>query len=144
MVARTVTSLRLDSSAVRRTTTGPGGVVHDAVRSAAARTRERAKVDLIRNGLIDKGLLLNSIESQVRSRGDRVIGRVGTDVEYAKFVHEGTDSPIVPRTQRALAFVPRGGARLVVVSQVRGTKETGRFSPFLTNALEQLSLGDFT
>lgn len=144
MVARTVTTLKLDPGDIRRFITGPGGPVYQAVQQAAATTRDRAKVELIRAGLVDKGLLVNSIETQIRVRGDNVVGRIGTDVTYARYVHEGTDSPIVPRTQRALAFVPRGGARLVVVSQVRGTKETGRYTPYLTIALEQLSVGDLT
>lgn len=141
---RTVGTLKLDPGAVRQVIASPGGPVWEAVTRAAAATRERAKVDLIANGLVDKGRLVQSIESIVELRGEEVTGRVGTDVGYARYVHDGTDSPIVPRVKRALAFVPKGGARMVVVSQVRGTKETGRFSPFLKNALDKVSLADFT
>jgi hypothetical protein len=141
---RTVTTIKLDPSQIRATTTGTRGPVFQAVTKAAAETRDRAKVDLLSNSLIDTGRLVNSIERIVEVRGTTVVGRVGTDVEYGPLVHEGTRSPIIPRRKQALAFVPRRGARVIVVSQVRGTKETGRFSPFLTNALAQLNLRDFT
>jgi hypothetical protein len=141
---RVVTSIKLDQSAIRATTTGASGPVWNAVTKASAEVRDRAKVDLLSNGLTDTGRLVNSIERIVSVRGQQVVGRVGTDVEYAPLVHEGTRSPIIPRRKQALAFVPRRGARVIVVSQVRGTKETGRFSPFLTNALAQLNLRDFT
>jgi hypothetical protein len=141
---RTVTTLKLDRTAVEQVRSGPTGPVWNAVSKAAAQTRDRAKVDLISKSLVDKGRLAQSIESIVELRGQEVVGRIGTDVTYAPFVHEGTDSPIVPRVKRALAFKPKGGARMIVVGQVRGTKETGRYSPFLTNALDQLNIRDFT
>ena len=141
---KVVTTLKLDASQIRATATGQQGPVWAAVTKAASQTRDRAKVDLQANSLIDTGRLLNSIERITELRGQTVVGRVGTDVEYAPFVHQGTRSPIIPRRKQALAFVPRRGARVVVVSQVRGTQETGRFSPFLTNALAQLKARDLT
>ncbi|MDO4549112.1 MAG: HK97 gp10 family phage protein [Clostridia bacterium] len=39
---------------------------------------------------IDDGLLSGSITSDVRTDGGFVYGRVGTNIEYAPYVHEGT------------------------------------------------------
>lgn len=99
-------------------------------------------MDLSANRLVNQGLLRNSIESETFVRGNDVVARVGTNVDYAKFVHEGTTGPIVPRRARALRF--RSGGVQIIRAQVQGTRDTGRFSPYLRNALEQLSLGDFS
>lgn len=144
MAARVTVKLELDQSKIRAVTTGSSGPVWQAVTQAAAITRDRAKVDLLSNSLVDTGRLVNSIERVVEQRGQQVVGRVGTDVDYARLVHDGTRSPIIPRRKQALAFVPKRGSKVVVVKQVRGTRETGRFSPFLTNALRQLRASDYT
>jgi hypothetical protein len=116
-------------------------MVWEAVSRAGTTTAGRAKLDLTVNRLVGEGLLRNSIEAETYVRGNRVISRIGTNVNYARFVHEGTASPIVPRRARALRF--RSGGVQVIRPQVRGTRETGRYSPYLTNALRQLRLSDF-
>jgi hypothetical protein len=137
------TSLKLSEAAVRQITTAPGGPVWNAMLKATAITRDRAKLDLTVNNLVNNGQLRNSIESKVTARGDEVVGRIGTDLSYAGYVHEGTVGPIVPRRARVLRFQPKGATAFVFASSVQGTRETGRYSPFLKKALDQLDLSDF-
>jgi phage gpG-like protein len=135
--------LKLDQSAINKAMTGRGGPVWQAALRAGGYVRDQAKLDLTNNGLVNTGKLRNSIESQVSAKGTQVVATVGTDVEYARFVHDGTKSPIVPRRARALRFKPKGSSVFVFAAKVRGTKETGRYSPFMTNALKKLKTSDY-
>ena len=73
----------------------------DAVRSEAVRNVKR-----------DTGALAASHEATVNVYGRLVVGRVGTPLHYARFLHEGTGiygprkTPIVPITAKALRFKP--------------------------------------
>lgn len=136
------TRVTLSEAAIAQITRSAGGPVWQAVARAGTTTAGRAKLDLTANRLVDQGLLRNSIESEVSVRGESVVARIGTNVDYARFVHEGTTGPIVPRRARALRF--RSGGTTVIRASVKGTRDSGRFSPYLTNALEQLRLDDFT
>lgn len=81
------------------------------------------------------GRLGGSIRPSMRRDSRGLVGVVGTDVEYALFVHEGTGlygprkRRIVPVTKRALYWK---GARHPVRS-VRGQ----RSNPFLRDALKE-------
>lgn len=136
--------LKLDQSAIDKTMTGKGGPVWQAALRAGGYVRDQAKLDLTNNGLVNTGKLRNSIESTVAKRDKQVIATVGTDVEYARFVHDGTKGPIVPKRARVLRFKPKGGSSFVFAASVRGTKETGRYSPFMTNALKKLKASDYS
>lgn len=136
--------LQLNDGAVKKLLTGSSGSVYQAARRAGAVTRDRAKLDLTANRLVNTGLLRNSIESTTFVRGKDVVSRVGTDVAYARYVHDGTQGPIVPRRARVLRFKPKGSSTFVFAAKVRGTRETGRYSPFLANALKKLKPSDFT
>lgn len=106
-----------------------------------------ARVDLIGAGIGDTGKLAQQIESQTAvsqtTVTTRVVSRARNEqgVPYGIFVHEGTRGPIVPRRTRVLRFRGRSGA-FVFKPEVQGTRETGRFTPFLTNALERLRTDD--
>jgi len=141
---RVVARVELSDGDVQRLMTGQNGPVFQAMRRAGTTTVARAKSELTADGRIDTGVLRNSIESETFLRGREVVSRVGTDVFYSRYVHEGTNGPIVPRTQRVLRFKPKGGSAFVFAPQVKGTKETGSFTPFLLNALKQLSFNDLT
>lgn len=67
---------------------------------------------------IDTGNLINSIQTVTLQRRGLPVVRIGTDVEYALYVHNGT-SPhiIVPRRARVLAFRGRDG-RMVFTTRV--------------------------
>lgn len=66
------------------------------------------------------------------------VGEVGTDVEYAEFVHQGTgiygpnQTPIVPVRASVLRWTDRQG-NVIYARSVRGQEP----NPFLTDALEE-------
>lgn len=142
-VVSTVASLDVNQSAIQQVLFAETGPVFRAMQRAGTKTVARAKSDLTQNRLINTGLLRNSIESETFVRGSEVVSRVAASAQYAMFVHEGTSGPILPTTARVLRFKPTG-ASIIYRPQVQGTRETGRFSPFLTNALSKLELGDLT
>ncbi len=143
-------NLTLDQARI----TAPGSVVYRSVQRAAARTRDRAKVNLTRTGRIDTGRLRNSIAYEMmvfqgRTAGGQfasnmVSATIGTDVEYARYIHDGTANNgtgfIYPRRAKVLRFKPRGAPGFVYARRVRGIKAT----PFLAEALEQVKVSDFT
>lgn len=140
---KTAVSMKLDPAQINQILTSPEGPVFKAVQKAGRQTATYAKFELLKKEIGDTGKLQQSIESVTEVRGDNVVSKVGSDLPYAVFVHEGTQGPIVPTTRRVLRFRGRGGA-FVFAPQVRGTRETGRYVPFLTNALKRLGLTDFT
>lgn len=95
---------------------------------------------------VDQGRLKGSIHTRLVRLGGPLICEVGTDVEYAIFVHEGTGlygprhALIYPRSAKVLVFTPRksGGKFVsrknrttVFVRYTRGMPGT----PFLRKAL---------
>lgn len=133
----------LDQSALRQEIATQQGLVARAMMRGAQAGRAHAVADLTANRLIGvSGVLRGSIEAQLVS-GSPVTAAIGTNVEYARYVHEGT-GPITPTTARVLAFTPKRSGRTVFAARTSGTRATGRFSPFLTNALQKLRASDFT
>ena len=120
--------------------------ITQAVRNESARNVKR-----------DTGALAASLEPTVNVYGKLVVGRVGTPLEYARYIHEGTGiygpkhTPIRPVTAKALRFKPgrmigplpagkagtspedRGG--FVFARSVKGIPP----HPFLIEALERVS-----
>jgi hypothetical protein len=71
--------------------TSPSSGVVMNMRARALATQTAAKRRLNANPRrIDTGLLVNSIEIREYTRGDGIVERIGTDVEYANYVHQGT------------------------------------------------------
>lgn len=122
----------------------PGGQLWNSLVRTGIRVEAFAKDELTKDNRVDTGRLRNSIESRVFKNGDEIGVRVGTNVGYAKLVHEGTTGPILPTTARVLRFKPKGGSTFVFADSVRGTRETGNFTPFLKNALARVGLSDMT
>lgn len=102
--------------------------------------------DLVRRGLnvesrakqlcpVDTGRLRSSITTEVAISGGGIpVVRVGTNVDYAEAVHEGTrPHVIVPRNASVLRFPSRGGA---IVFTRRVNHPGTRGVPFLRNALD--------
>ena len=81
------------------------------------------------------GPLRRSIRWEVADRPSEVRGEVYSDLDYARYVHEGTglygptNRPIRPRRARALSW--RAGGQRVFAREVRGAKP----QPFLREAL---------
>lgn len=71
---------------------------------------EAVRNEAVRNVKRDTGALAGSIEPTVNVYGRLVVGRVGTPLFYARYLHEGTGiygpkrRPIVPVTAKALRF----------------------------------------
>lgn len=137
-------SVKLNEAEIRQLLAGNGGMTWKAVQRAGSITRDRAKLNLTTKSLVGTGRLRQSIESQTFLRNQTVVSRVGTDVDYARYVHDGTSSPITPRRARVLRFKPKRASGYVFAPQVKGTKETGRFTPFLEDALKELKASDYT
>jgi phage gpG-like protein len=66
--------------------TGPGGMVTQYVLRQTSQIRNRAVLYCP----VDTGNLRNSIVTALRADGTTVVGTVGTPVEYAAAVHEGS------------------------------------------------------
>lgn len=98
---------------------------------------------------VDNGTLKNSITMQITSEAGELVARVGTNIKYARFVHDGTGlygprkQVIRPRQAKALRW--KVGA--VVGAPGRASKRTVGYAfakfvrgskpnPFLRNALK--------
>ena len=108
--------------------------------------RDYAKAEITRAGRIDTGQMRNAnVAETARVNGTQVQVRVVNDTPQAEYQHEGTPQEIFPRRARVLRFKPRGGA-FVFAPSVRGIHPANPTKPlpFLTTALDRLSLDDFT
>jgi hypothetical protein len=136
---------RLDESALRSLLTSPEGPVYRDLQVQTNRVRNRA----ISLCPVNNGRLRASIAQEIRLESTGLVGRVGTNVEYALYVHEGTGIygpnrrpyEIKPRSKKALAFIwkgaptppnGRGGKHVYKRVRVKGTRP----KPFLRDALQ--------
>ena len=142
MNVNVTSTINISDESVRQLLMNREGPLFQGVQRAGRRCATLAVFELASKGIGDTGRLQQSIEARTEVRGMEVVSRVGSALPYAKFVHEGTRSPIVPTTRRVLRFKGSGGA-FVFAPQVRGTQETGNYVPFLTNALERIDINDF-
>ena len=133
-------SHQLDLGAVKTLLNSPtGGVVRDLLRRGLL-VETQAKRNLGGVGgpkRVDTGRLRASIATVVVTRNGTPAVLVGTNVQYASFVHNGTGiygpkhAPIRPRRAKFLRFRPRGSKRWVYARQVKGMRP----NRFLLNAL---------
>ncbi len=88
---------------------------------------------------VDTGRLRSTIRGQARRTWTlRPVFVVGTNVDYAEFVHDGTPPhDIRPRTKRALKFTIGGQVVFAKVVHHPGT----RARPFLDRALREETAG---
>lgn len=86
---------------------------------------------------VDTGRLRASIAVSFTKSAQGPVARIGSNLPYAVFIHEGTGvygprgTPIRPTRARFLSWQPRGGQR-VYAREVRGVRPR----PFLADALE--------
>lgn len=126
---------------IRRLVEDRQGSVFQGVRRASGRTRDRAKVNITRAGRVDTGNLRRSIRAtEPRVRGRKVVAQIGSPLKYAWWQHEGTEGPIYPRRARVLRFRPKGSRAFIFRPRVSGIEG----EPFLTDALDDLTVDDFT
>lgn len=90
------------------------------------------EADAKRDCPVDDGRLRTSITHQVEASEEKANGRVGTNVEYAPYVHEGTGIYAADGNGRQTPWVysdPKTGERIFT----HGTKPR----PFMRNAMDQ-------
>lgn len=140
-------TVTLNTAQVTAQLTGPGGAVAQHLMRVGNRVMNGAK----RRCPVDEGKLRASITMTLHGSGRGLTVRVGSNLDYAIYVHEGTGiyagrGPIRPRAGKYLRFPVKnnsgsgrrrykGGrtAGYVFAKQVRGVPPR----PFLREALEQ-------
>jgi Bacteriophage HK97-gp10, putative tail-component len=86
---------------------------------------------------VDHGRLRASITYQIVASPTGLVARIGSNVEYARYVEEGTgiygphQTPIVPVNASVLVFTPKGATGPVFARSVKGMKPR----PYLVPAL---------
>lgn len=137
---------RLDQASITKLLNSQHGPVAKQLLTRGFRVQTLARKNLSGVGLapkrVDTGLLRASISVQLRQgRAGGLVVRIGTNVYYAYYVHEGTGihgprmMPIKPVTHRYLRFRPKGSVTTVYAKSVKGMKR----NRFLTDALHSLN-----
>lgn len=146
--------IRYDQAGLHALLHSPRGPVAADLLRRGRRVESKAKVLCP----VDQGRLRSSITHELVTSGDDLIVRIGTNVSYARFVHDGTGiygptrQPIRPKRARVLAWPVRGttsvrrsrsGRMVRSRAQVRtGTAFARQVAgspgrPFLRNALPE-------
>lgn len=115
-------------------------LVGPAVERATRRGADYAREEITIAGRVDTGLMRAQTMPETRTFGLQARGRIVTRTPYARWQHEGTRTPIVPRRARALRFRPRGAGGWVYARRVRGVQGV----PWLNRALSRIRRTDFT
>jgi len=124
---------RLDQAALNAMLRSPSGPVARDILRRGRRVQAQAK----RLCPVDDGLLRSKIDVEMYAGPQGPTARIGTNLDYAEAVHEGTGiygpkgTPIRPKRKRFLVFTPRGASEPVFVRQVKGMRPR----PFLKDAL---------
>ena len=132
-----IVRINIEKTNIRKSFADPKGALARGILRASKKVERKAK----RLAPVDKGQLRSSITSHVVFRGGLPIGRIGTNLKYAPWVHQGTGIygprgvPIRPKSAKVLVFRPKGKSKNVYVKSVKGMK--GR--PFLKDALNVLA-----
>jgi bacteriophage HK97-gp10 putative tail-component len=122
----------------------PNGAVAKDMLRRAIRVQGAAKKNLNDTPRrIDTGRLRASITYELSLAGRRWRARIGTNVEYARYVHDGTGlygprhQYIVPRNRKVLRWVSRGAGKSGKGGYTYAMRSSGfPGNPFLRNALK--------
>ena len=136
-MARANVKHNLNRAGISAMLSSPNGAVAKDLFRRGKKVETKAKQNLSRNPRrIDTGLLRSSINTQLISLGGKPAVRVGTNVYYALWVHDGTGiygprgAPIKPKTAHALSWKVKGGKK-VFARSVKGMQK----NPFLKDAV---------
>lgn len=127
-----VTYTPINDAVIKRTLAGRNGIVERELALRGQWIANEAK----RRAPVDNGTLRNSITWELGRKGSKLIVRVGTNLKYARYVHDGTGiygprgQPIRPVRASVLRWPAKGGG-FVFAREVKGSP--GR--PFLRDAL---------
>lgn len=126
-------TFRLNTAGMREMMTSPQGAAFRILRQKAALVEAEAK----RRCPVDTGRLRSSITTEMLVMDGQPVAKVGSNLSYSRFVHEGTGiygprgRPIRPVNAKFLRFRPHGSKDYVYARQVRGVRPR----PFLRDAL---------
>jgi len=124
------TRVRINQAELNRLLRGSNGPVVRHITTLTRRTTNAAK----RNVKVDEGTLRASVNGVVHVEATRVVGRVGSPLQYGLYLHEGTGiygpkrRPIRPVHRKFLRFevkrgrAARGRRPIVFAKEVRGVK----------------------
>jgi len=141
-MARVNVTVRVDSAAMAGFLANE---VAQRFQQAGGVVRDYAKAEITKAGRVDTGQMRNAnVAETARVNGTQISVRVVNDTPQAQYQHEGTPQTIRPRRAKVLRFRGRGGA-FVFAPEVRGIHPSNPTKPlpFLTNALDRLTLDDF-
>lgn len=131
---------QLDRSAIKKLLTSSDGPVAREILRRSIKVESAAKRNISGTGgpkRVDTGRLRASITHAIVMTTGKPVGRVGTNVNYALYVHEGTGiygprgAYIIPKRSRFLVFTAKDG-KTVFTKRVSGMKK----NQFLKNALK--------
>lgn len=116
-------SVKLNRAELAAILTGPNSTLgRDLVRRGRQVEREA-----VRLCPVNTGNLRSSITTEFRQQGDRLQVRVGTNVDYALPVHEGSRPHVIrPRSKKALVFVWPGAPSAVAAAVPRSRRRVSR------------------
>lgn len=139
--------LEVDARAVTNALLGPSGALSLAMDRAGRNLTNQTKRNLTSGSTkaVDTGRLRASIAYQVRREGTRIIVRVGTDLDYSIYVHEG-HGIIRPTRAKFLRFPAGPGTPAAAISKSGFVfaKQVGPVAgrPYLVKSLKSLRLAD--
>lgn len=129
---------KLNTAKVHAMLASPNGGLAKNMLKRALKVQTKARQNLSRPPQrVDTGHLRASIQIEPFIWQSYPAFRIGTNVKYARFVHDGTGlfGPehhyIVPRHGKFLVFTPKGELVAVFTKRVRGMEP----NPFLKDAL---------
>jgi hypothetical protein len=130
---------QLNRQAVSALLTSPSGPVAKDLYRRGLRVQAKAKQELEEwPRRVDTGRLRSSVEVQLITVGGVLAVRIGSNVFYALYVHDGTGiygpkgAPIKPKRAKVLKFQPKGAHGFVYARSVKGMIP----NPFLKKALK--------
>lgn len=135
--------ITINQAQLRQFLASPAGPVVRHVEKLTRRVANEAR----RQAPVDEGTLRASIQQAVTVTGTKVVGRVGSGLDYALYVHQGTGiygpkgKPIVPIRRQYLRFevksgkLAKGKRPVVFAKSVKGSPP----KPFLVDALKKVS-----
>jgi hypothetical protein len=115
-------TLRLSTAQTKELLKGNTGPVLADLKRRCIRVQTAA----VRLAPVDRGRLRQSITHEIRATPSGFVGRVGSNLPYARWVHDGTGiygpkgQPIRPKTKPFLAWQTRG------ITSVRASSVPGR------------------
>lgn len=110
--------LRIDLGALEATV---APMAAEAVERAARTAQERARQNVISDGLVNSGGLRDSFQIKPVDGGLYPKYAVGSPLDYVKYPEFGTRAH-GPVSAKALRFMPKGGKSFVFTTWVRGVK----------------------